>query len=108
MGVENSIMKKYRDTTIICDFLKRHLELSKSHGRYDDFWPVAKKMAKGWVYWSWTDERIYQIRLILKEFGFLFPVWYKTALFILTIFPGLTLRCMPMLRKINRIFKIPL
>ena len=108
MGVENSIMKKYRDTAIICDFLNRHLELSKSHGRYDDFHPVAKKMAKCWVCWSWADKRIFQIRMILRDFGFLFPLWYKTVLFVLTVCPGFTLRCMPVLRKINRILKIPL
>ena len=69
---------------------------------------IARSITKMWIHWSWEDERAFQIRLLLKELGFLLPQWYKLALYILTVFPGLTLVLMPLLRKINKILKLPL
>lgn len=107
-GVEHSIVKKHNDPEIIIEFLKRHISLAQEQGCLDAFLPAARAAAKMWIHWSWEDHRAYKIRRLLKELGFLLPCGYKTALYILTIFPGLTLRCMPVLRKINKVLKIPL
>lgn len=107
-GVAGSIIKKHNQAELVIEFVKRHLKLSEEMGRLDVFRPVGRKITKMWIHRSWEDERAFQIRLIVKELGFLLPTWYKAALYVLTISPGLTLKMMPGLRKINNFFKIPL
>ncbi|MHC4288003.1 MAG: hypothetical protein ACYSSJ_06865, partial [Planctomycetota bacterium] len=107
-GVADSIVKKHNHPEIVIELIKRHLKLAEQQDRLDAFKPVARSITKMWIHWSWEDERAFQIRLLLKELGFLLPQWYKLALYILTIFPGLTLALMPLLRKINKILKLPL
>jgi glycosyltransferase involved in cell wall biosynthesis len=107
-GVVGSIVKTHNHPEIVIELIKRHLILSEEMGRLDVFTSVARAITKMWIHWSWEDERAFQIRLLLKELGFLLPRGYKMALYILTIFPGLTLSLMPVLRKINKVLKIPL
>ena len=107
-GVPGSIVKKNNHCDIVIELLHRHLALSESHGRLEAFRPVARSIAKMWIHWCWQDERAYQVRKMLRELGFLLPRSYKLALYILTIFPGLTLAMMPILRKINKVLKLPL
>lgn len=107
-GTPDSIVKKHNRPEIVIELIHRHLKLAEEQGRLDAFRPVASSITKMWIHWSWQDQRAFQIRLLLKELGFLLPFRYKLALYILTIFPGLTLTLMPLLRKINKILKIPL
>ncbi len=107
-GVLNSIVKKHTMPELVIDFIHRHLKLAQEHGCSDTFRPVARAITKMWIHRSWEDERAYKIRLILRELGFLLPTGYKMAVYLLTVFPGLTLRCMPMLRKLNKWLKLPL
>lgn len=107
-GVGGSIVKTHNSPDIVIELIKRHLVLAEKENRLDTFKPVAQNITRMWIHWSWADERAYQIRLLLKELGFLLPRWYKLTLFILTIFPGLTLTLMPVLRKINKVLKLPL
>jgi len=107
-GVAGSIVKKHNRAEFVVEFVKRHLKLSEEMGRQDAFRPVARRITKMWIHWSWEDERAFQIRLIVKELGFLLPIWYRAALYVLTVFPGLTVKMMPVLRKINKFLKIPL
>ena len=107
-GVPGSIVKKHNHPEIVIELIKRHLILAKERGRLDVFRAVARFITKMWIHWSWEDERAFQIHLLLKELGFLLPRWYKLALYILTVFPGLTLALMPVLRKINKVLKLPL
>ncbi|MHC5184211.1 MAG: hypothetical protein ACYSPI_08055, partial [Planctomycetota bacterium] len=107
-GVENSIMKKYSDPFIICDFLDRHLELSERFDSAERFLPVATLLLKNWIHRCWFDERIFKIRGMVKRSGFLLSKGYKTAFYILTICPRVTLFCMPVFRKINKVLKLPL
>ena len=107
-GVPGSIVKTHNHPEIVIELIKRHLKLADEQGRLDAFRPVARSITKMWIHWSWEDERAFQIRLLLKELGFLLPKRYKMTLYALTIFPELTLRCMPILRKINKVLKIPI
>ena len=107
-GVAGSIVKTHNRPEIVIELIKRHLLLAEQQNRLDAFRPVARSITKMWIHWSWEDERAFQIRLLLKELGFLLPRWYKLVLYILTIFPGLTLVLMPALRKINKVLKIPI
>lgn len=107
-GAPDSIVKKHNRPEIVIELIQRHLVLAEQQDRLDAFRPVARAITKMWIHWSWEDRRAFQIRLLLRELGFLLPVWYKTALYTLTVFPGLTLALMPLLRKINKVLKIPL
>jgi glycosyltransferase involved in cell wall biosynthesis len=107
-GVPGSIVKKHNHPEIVIELIKRHVTLAKEQNRLDAFRSVARSITKMWIHWSWEDERAFQIRLLLKELGFLLPKRYKLAVYTLTIFPGLTLVLMPLLRKINKILKLPL
>lgn len=107
-GVAGSIVKTHNHPELVIELIKRHLVLAEEMGRLDVFRSIARHITKTWIHWSWEDKRAFQIRLILKELGFLLPVWYKLALYVLTIFPGLTLSLMPVLRRINKVLKIPL
>lgn len=107
-GVGGSIVKSHNHPEIVIELIKRHLTLATELGRADVFRSVASTITKMWIHWSWEDRRAFQIRLLLKELGFLLPRWYKLATYLLTIFPGLTLAFMPVLRKINKVLKIPL
>lgn len=106
--VAGSIVKTHNHPEIVIELLKRHLALAQEHGRYDAFRPVARSITKMWIHWSWEDQRVYQIRMLLEHLGFLLPRWYRAAVYVLTIFPGLTLQCMPVLRKVNKVFKVRL
>jgi hypothetical protein len=107
-GVGGSIVKTHNHPEIVIELIQRHLTLAEEQNRQDVFRSVATAITKMWIHWSWEDQRAFQIRLLLKELGFLLNRWYKLALYILTIFPGLTLAMMPVLRKINKFLKIPL
>jgi glycosyltransferase involved in cell wall biosynthesis len=107
-GVPGSIVKTHNRPEIVIELIKRHLKLADEQGRLETFRSVARSITKMWIHWSWQDERAFQIRLLLKELGFLLPGWYKLAVYLLTIFPGLTLAMMPLLRKINKVLKLPL
>lgn len=107
-GVPGSIVKKHNHPEIIIELLKRHLALAEKHNRQEVFREVARSITKMWIHWSWQDQRAFQIRLLLKELGFLLPKGYKLAVYLLTVFPGLTLALMPLLRKINKVLKLPL
>ncbi len=107
-GIPGSIVKTHNHPEIVIELIKRHLVLAEEQGRQEVFRPVARSITKMWIHWSWEDARAFQIRLLTKELGFLLPKWYKLAIYVLTICPGLTLRCMPVLRKINKILKLPL
>ncbi|MEN8127779.1 MAG: glycosyltransferase family A protein [Planctomycetota bacterium] len=107
-GVAASIVKTHNHPEIVIELIKRHLKLAEQQGRLDAFRLVARSITKMWIHWSWEDKRAFQIRLLLKEFGFLLPKGYKIAVYLLTVFPGLTLALMPILRKINKVLKLPL
>jgi len=107
-GVLNSIVKRHNTPELVIEFVNRHLKLAHEQGCSEIFRPVARAITKMWIHWSWDDERVFEIRKILKELGFLLPTGYKTAVYLLTVFPGLTLRCMPTLRKLNKVLKIPM
>ena len=107
-GIEDSIVKKYANPFIICDFLDRHLELSKSFYSEERLLPVAALLLKNWIHRCWADERIFAVRDMVKRNGFLLSKGYKTVFYILTIFPRITLMCMPVFKKINKVLKLPL
>lgn len=107
-GTPDSIVKKHNHADIVIEFVNRHLQVAADHGRLETFRPVARYMAKMWIHWSWADERIWQIRRMLRELGGLLPRSYRVIVYLLTICPRCTLRCMPLLRKLNKLLKLPI
>ena len=102
LDVPESISKKYRDTALLNELLERHLRQAEAHGRSAQFRPCAMHMLRHWIHHYMHDERITLVRGLIVEFGDLLPGYYRSVLRLLTIWPRLTLACMPMLTQINR------
>jgi glycosyltransferase involved in cell wall biosynthesis len=68
----------------------RHLELAKRCGMLDEFKPVGRKILRAslisTVYRGFKDDA----RTTLKQFGDVFPWWWRTSVYVLTIFPKFT------------------
>ncbi len=107
MGNPDSITERYKDPFIICDFLERHLALAKKHKKLGVFLPCARNMAKMWIHFCWSDERIFKVREMTRRMGEILPYGYKTGIYLLTIFPHITHTCMPFFRVINKFLKLP-
>ena len=54
------------------------------------------------------DEHIFAVGDLVKRFSGILPFYYTSILRILTICPGITSKLMPMLSRINRLFRIKL
>lgn len=108
MHVPDSITKKYMDPAILSDFMKRHLQFAVEEGKFEEFKPCAVDMIRFWVHCYWVDERIMHIKTMLVRFGSILPVFYKTLLRLLTIRPGATQKCLPLLKRINKILRLRL
>lgn len=108
MHVPESITKKHMDPTILSDFLKHHLQLATEEGKLEEFKPCAVDMLRFWIHRYWADERIMHIKTLLVRFGSILPFFYKTVLRLLTIRPGATQKCLPLLKRINKILRLRL
>ncbi len=108
MHVPDSITKKYMDPVILSDFMKRHLQFAVEEGKFEEFKPCAVDMLRFWIHRYWEDERIMHIKTMLVRFGSILPVFYKTLLRLLTIRPGATQKCLPLLKRINKILRLRL
>ena len=108
MHVPDSLTKKYMDPVILSDFMKRHLQFAVEEGKFEEFKPCAVDMLRFWIHRYWEDERIMHIKTMLVRFGSILPVFYKTLLRLLTIWPGATQKCLPLLKRINKILRLRL
>ena len=106
--VAGSITKRFRDPQILSDLIERHLKIAAEFGRTGSFEPYAEHLLRYWIHKYFFDERIACIRPMAKRFGHILPPCYKTMLKILTIFPKVTSTLLPILRKINKVLRLPI
>lgn len=100
--VANSAMQRYKEEEMVLEMLERHLQLAADYGRLDAFRPCATHLLRYWIHYYLFDKRICYIRKLIVEFDDLLPSFYKSILRLLTIWPDLTSRCMPILSWVNR------
>lgn len=104
--VSGSITKVHKDPKILSDLIARHLDIAKQHGKYEQFKPCAQHMIRYWVHIYLSDERITDIRSMIKRFGHILPTGYRIVMNLLTLSPAVTKLCMPVLRKVNKLLGI--
>ena len=87
LDVPNSIIKTYKDPAVICDFIDRHLELAQNHGMLEEFKPCAAKIMGWWIHCYILERQGKPVRQILKQYGHLYPRYYRATTYIKSIFP---------------------
>lgn len=108
MHVPESITKKYEVPKSLDELITNHIKIATACGKLEQFKPCAERMLRYWIHRYWFDERIMHIREMVVRFGEVLPPFYKLALRLLTICPRVTLACMPILSRINKVLRLPL
>ena len=75
----------------------------ESHSR-DKFNPLARKLLRGWLRNFLFSGRGDDVRILLKEFGFIFPAYYRYAIGVLAINAKITSSIMKGISKVKRTF----
>ena len=88
------------------EFLSRHLEIAKEHGRLEAFEPCVAKMLRLWMRGMLFNGRKKEIRNLLSRFGYVLPGYYRLSIRALTTFPGVTRAGCRMISKVVRKFNL--
>ncbi|HIJ67657.1 MAG TPA: glycosyltransferase family 2 protein [Planctomycetes bacterium] len=108
MYVNDSITKKYQVPKNLDELIENHIKIATDCGKYEHFRPCAEHILRYWIHQYWFDERIRHINQMTKRFDQVLPPLYKLALRLLTIWPGATSVCMPVLSRINKVLRLRL
>ncbi len=90
LDVEGSIIRKHKDSTILCDLIERHLKMAEEHGRLEEFRACAVYLLRRWMRSMLFEAQGEDIRGMLKQFDELLPGGYKMFMRALTTFPKAT------------------
>ncbi len=77
VDVPDSTVKRHAEPQALFDFMDRHLELARQHGRLDEFTPCAVKIIGWWMKCSLQKRQGREVRLILRRYGHLFPLYTR-------------------------------
>jgi len=108
MQIADSITKRFCRPDILGDLIERHLKLAEQYGREKEFRPCAEHVLRYWIHKYIFDERIFGVRDIIVRFESILPFFYRVILWLLTVSPRATLSAMPVLRRINRLLRLPI
>lgn len=106
LSVADSIVKKYRLVSLYADFIQRHLTLAEEQGTLQQFRPAAAFMMRRWIRGMLFEERKAEIRELLKRFPHLFSPLYRSLIYAVTVFPGVTVFGLHLASKIIRALKL--
>ncbi len=102
LGVQGSLASRRWRTEDEAAFIERHLELAAKYNRLQEFEPYATVRVRAWLRSSMFDERINDIRPFMAKFGKLLGRWYRCKIWLLTVWPALTMRVCKMLSRLVR------
>ena len=108
MQIADSITKRFCRPEILSDLIERHLKLAEQHNRENAFRPCAEHVLRYWIHKYMFDERIFGVRDMIVRFNNLLPFAYRAVLWVLTVSPRATLSAMPVLKRINRLLRLPI
>ncbi|MCK4627815.1 MAG: glycosyltransferase family 2 protein [Sedimentisphaerales bacterium] len=108
LQVSDSITKRFCRPEILSNLIERHLKLAEEYGRSEAFRPCAEHVLRYWIHKYILDERIFGVRDMIVRFDDLLPFFYRAILWLLTVSPRATLSAMPVLRRINRLLRLPI
>jgi glycosyltransferase involved in cell wall biosynthesis len=74
-----------------CGILDRQLSLTRECGRYEAFRPCAEFMVRRWIRWLlfFRNEKPL-VRYMLSQYADVLPLWYRCAVWSLTVLPAVT------------------
>jgi len=112
LDVPDSVVRKHYTASVLGRLLERHLWLSEQLGMREAFQPVAAQLLSRWVRGMLFNDRIPEVRPLLKKFPTLTSRSWRTAMYVLTICPPVTqqgcrvlsglARCLRLRRKVVR------
>ena len=105
LGIPGSLATQRQSVEAEIEFWRRHIELAIEQCAWDRCRPIAVSRLKGWIRSAMFDDRIYNVKDILAEFGMLFSSGYRLRVRMLLMFPGLTNIIFQFLSKMNRKYK---
>jgi glycosyltransferase involved in cell wall biosynthesis len=88
------------------EFILRHLEIAKDHGRLEAFEPCATYLLRSWIRSMLFSAQAKEIRNLLSRFGYLLPGYFRAIMWTLTAFPGTTQTGCMIISKIVRTFNL--
>jgi hypothetical protein len=88
------------------EFILRHLEIAKDHGRLEAFEPCATYLLRSWIRSMLFSAQAKEIRNLLSRFGYLLPGYFRAIMWTLTAFPKTTQTGCMMISKIVRTFNL--
>jgi len=101
-----TISLSYKESKLYCDFIERHLQLSREQGREGELVPLAGWLLKRWMRGMLLDGRAGEIRAMMGQFDSLLGTDYKMGMRVLTQFPGLTAGGCRLISKIIRTLRL--
>ena len=104
--VPESITKSFDGPQSLSAFLSRLLEYTGRTGRSTEFAPCAARILQYWFNKYLHNESIRQIRPLLNKFSGLLPEGTESTLRLFTINPELTRELLPLLKIVNRRFRL--
>ena len=85
--VPNSIVKSHKDIGVISGFVDRHLELASEHNVLEEAEPCITNILSWRIHLMLQVKDGAAVRLLLKRHGRLFTRYFRTTVFIKSIFP---------------------
>lgn len=85
--IPESIVKVYREPAIISDFIDHHLKLACEYDFLEEFKPCAAQMLGWWIHSFIVDKRGKEARSLLRQFGDLYSKYFRTTVFMESLFP---------------------
>ena len=106
LDVSSSISHTEQNWGQYRNMIERHIELSTSHNKFDDFKPCAVKMLKVWIRGMLFNANAIDIRKFLDQFNDLLPASYRVCIKILIVLPKATAACCRMISNVSRRLKL--
>lgn len=103
LDVEGSVTRSQRNPKATSDFLERHLKLAAKQNKEKEFAPCARTYLTGDIRSMLFDDRIYEVRQLMRKFDRLLTKRYKLAIWALTVFPKATVFSCRMISRIIRL-----
>lgn len=101
-----TISLSYKESKLYCDFIERHLQLSRQAQREKELIPLAGWLLRRWMRGMLFDSRAGEIRSMMEQFDTLLSRRYKIVMRLLTQFPEWTAGGCRLLSKIIRKFRL--
>lgn len=104
LAVEGSGNKRVENWRHYYELISEHLVLAEKYDRLHSYKPLAADLVCGWMRSMLFGAEKENIRQLLRAFHALIPAWYRTLMYVLTVYPRMTQRiCLFMSKMIRKL-----